>query len=739
MTSANHTEAPKLTLLRRYLRAAISAFLLIAVAILAISIWQARRRALFEMGQLTSIWAEATTDELLPPVANYELFVLQNPDFVIARNSGYPVDSSWQLPTNATIQASQAALGESYSVGDWLRGELFHVIEEEERTLVVRLPARAAVRDAVSSALMPLIGLAMLFGVGGAVIETGDRNRHKHVHRLIEESTTVTQGIIDTSLTLSQRSDLNELTLAFEQMRQALTQRIDESAELQRITQQVTNTLDIENGLKIILNGMETATDALGARAIIFNPDGGRPLQYSSMGAVRQGSLDRRLLLLIKNTGREIILRDPSQIRRRLELPDDRDVPVQSILAFPLYAQEQLHGILWLGYARPLASEPTGIDIIRAYVSQAATLVANVKFRLRSERQYRRLAAVLASVLDAVAVTDQTDHFVLINPAMAKAFDLDAEGVIGRKVHDIITDPTLLRTLTEPISEVNAREVTSGDQVYHSSVSNVTALDGSMGRVAVFHDITHLKQLDELKSKFVQNVTHDLRNPLTYIHSYAMLLPEIGALTAKQQEYVDNIVSGAQRMHNTIGTVLELIRIESDTASFYLEPINAAQLLDTISAEYNPAAQTQGNQIIVSASPNIIVMAERLSLQSAISNLVANALKYAPHTGDILLKVEEDARQVIFSVRDDGEGIDKADQLRIFEKYYRAAKPHTLKTEGSGLGLSIVRSVAQRHGGRAWLTSDVGRGSTFFLSIPKVVADTPNGHAPTISTIRITE
>lgn len=730
MTAIKQQAVPKLNLLRRYLRVAIPAFILIVVGVLAVNIWQARQRALFEMGQLTSLWAEATTDSLLPPIANYELFVLQNPDLVIARNSGYPSADSWQLPS-ATTQNSQAPLGASFSVGNWLTGELFHVVEEPSRTLVARLPARIAVRNAVVSALMPLIGLATLFGIGGGIIETADRNRHKHLRRLIEESTTVTQGIIDTSLTPSKQSDLNELTLAFEQMRQALTQRIDESAELQRTTQQVTNSLDIESGLGIILNTIESATEALGARAIIFNPDGGRPLQYGSTGAVRQGSLDRRLLLLIKNTGREIILRDPSQIRRRLELPDDRELPVEAILAFPLYAQEQLHGILWLGYSRPLATEPTGIDIIRAYVSQAATLVANVKFRVRSERQYRRLAAVLASVLDAVAVTDQTDHFVLINPAMARAFDLDAEGVIGRKVRDIIDDPALLRTLTAPISDVSGREVIRGERVYHSSVANVTALDGSMGRVAVFHDITQLKQLDELKSQFVQNVTHDLRNPLTYIHSYAMLLPEVGTLNEKQQEYVDYIVSGAQRMHNTIGTVLELIRIESATASFYLEPINAAQLLDAISAEFNPAAQTQGNHIIVSAKPNIIVMAERLSLQSALNNLVANALKYAPHTGDILLKVEEDPKQVIFSVRDDGEGIDKADQLRLFEKYYRAAKPHALQKEGSGLGLSIVRSVAERHGGRAWVESEVGHGSTFFLSIPKIVADTPNGQATT--------
>ncbi len=726
MSVTNQPVTPKLALLRHYLRVAMPAFILIAVVVLAVNIWQTRRRALLEMGQLTSIWAEATTDALLPPISNYQLFVLQPPDLVIARNSGgYPSADSWQLPSTANEQTNAAPLGTSYSVGNWLTGELFHIVQEEQQTLVARLPARSTVRDAVGASLMSLIGLAILFGVGGAVIETNDRSRHKHLHRLIEESNTITNGIIDTSLTPSRRSDLNELTLAFEQMRQALKQRIDESAELQRTTQQVTNTLDIEGGLKVILNGMETVTEARGARAIIFNPNGGRPLQYSSSGAVRQGGLDRRLLLLIKNTGREIILRDLSQIRKHLELPEDREISVNSILAFPLYAQEQLHGILWLGYARPLASEPTGMDIMRAYVSQAATLVANVKFRTRSERQYRRLAAVLASVLDAVAVTDQTHHFVLINPAMARAFELDAEGVIGRKVRDVIDDPALLRTLTEPINEVNGRELTSGGTVYNSSVANVTALDGSMGRVAVFHDITHLKQLDELKSKFVQNVTHDLRNPLTYIHSYAMLIPEIGALNEKQQEYIDHIVSGAQRMHNTIGTVLELIRIESDTQSFYLEPINVAQLLDGIAAEFNPAAQTQGNQIIVSTRPNIVVMAERLSLQSALSNLVANALKYAPHTGDIRLKAKEDTKQVIFSVRDDGQGIDKADQLRIFEKYYRGARPNALQKEGSGLGLSIVRSVAERHGGRAWVKSEVGRGSTFYLSIPKVVADVP--------------
>lgn len=241
-----------------------------------------------------------------------------------------------------------------------------------------------------------------------------------------------------------------------------------------------------------------------------------------------------------------------------------------------------------------------------------------------------------------------------------------------------------------------------------------------MGRIAILHDITRLKQIDEMKSEFVASVSHDLRNPLAYMHTYANMLPELGDLNDQQSLAANNIIHGIERMHTTIGELLDLNRIESEVDSLDLERIDVTEFLELLAAEHQPHATANGNHIVVETPSEPFYMeADKWSLRLALNNLIGNALTYAPNTGDILLRGEVTRAGVVLSVSDNGPGISKSDQVRIFEKFYRASEPRTPKAEGSGLGLAIVKSVAVRHGGRVSCTSDLGQGCTFSLTIPQ--------------------
>ncbi|MEW5989350.1 MAG: HAMP domain-containing sensor histidine kinase, partial [Chloroflexota bacterium] len=240
-----------------------------------------------------------------------------------------------------------------------------------------------------------------------------------------------------------------------------------------------------------------------------------------------------------------------------------------------------------------------------------------------------------------------------------------------------------------------------------------------MGRVAVLHDITHLKELDSLKSEFVSTVSHDLRDPLTVMRGYATMLPMVGSLNEKQQLSVEKILGGIDQMANLVNDLLDLGRIEAGI-ELALTPLRLDELLRAVAHTLTQPAQARGLSLRVETPADLpAVQADPALIRQAVTNLVNNAIKYAPNSGPLILKAVQEGQQVIISVQDNGPGIPRQEQMRLFEKFYRV-RPRTpgAAKAGTGLGLAIVKSIAERHGGRAWCQSQVGKGSIFYLSLP---------------------
>jgi signal transduction histidine kinase len=266
-------------------------------------------------------------------------------------------------------------------------------------------------------------------------------------------------------------------------------------------------------------------------------------------------------------------------------------------------------------------------------------------------------------------------------------------------------------------------------RVYYTNASTIIRNDGQvLGRVAVLHDITHFKELDELKSEFVSTVSHDLRSPLTYMRGYGNMLSMVGELNEKQREYVDKILSGITQMSNLVDDLLELARIEAGV-DMKQDDIQMAPLLTDIANEYWQHAHYNGLNIELDVSPNLpSIRGSEMFLRRAITNFVTNAIKYAPNSGLVTLKAEQVNGEVVVSVKDHGPGIPPQDLARVFERFVRLKQRGSEQVKGSGLGLAIVRSAVEKHGGRAWCQSQLGRGSTFGISLPIVPHDDQNNN-----------
>jgi signal transduction histidine kinase len=278
----------------------------------------------------------------------------------------------------------------------------------------------------------------------------------------------------------------------------------------------------------------------------------------------------------------------------------------------------------------------------------------------------------------------------------------------------------LVLALTQTDSTKRNLKIDGKDgRAYHANVSSIVSEAGKvMGQVAVLHDITQLKEIDSMKSEFVNNVSHDLRTPLTVVSGMATALAMSDDLSPEQKEYTDNIVLSVERIIGLVDNLLDLGRIEAGIDLLF-EEVDVAELLTELADEHWLFAHDSGVKVRVKVASDLpYVDADRTLLYQAVANLLSNGFKYAPGSGEVLLMADRKGENVVISLKDNGPGIAQKDQIHLFEKGYRVKRHGSAKVKGSGLGLAIVYSIAQRHKGRCWCESEPGKGSTFYISIP---------------------
>ena len=617
----------------------------------------------------------------------------------------------------------------------WLQGsdtrELVYAekVADPGWTVVTAVPYEIVMGQALQMGwpllLVLLLGTA-LFYTNVALL---GRDITQPINKIVAASKTMAAGGSWAATELEQREDeIGELNQAFIQMQRATRKQLNDLSLLLGTSHDVSTSIDLNQGIPAILRGALRGTGAAGARAVVLNPSGGNPLSFGEGPAAESmKALDRPIMTRLRHM-QELMLATPNQIRAALDLDREAEPPVPALVAIPLYSHDRFQGILWLGYRQAHSYDISERNLLVTLASQTAVLVENARLFATAEGGRRRLAAVLASTTDAVIVTDQTERILLINRAAERIFSLNASKVTGRPIAKVIEPVPLVKALTGEDEHTRNLEVPMPDgKTYYASASTIVSNEGQVfGRVAVLRDITHLKEIDEMKSDFVATVSHDLRSPLTYMRGYATMVPMVDELSPKQHEYLDKILVGIDQMSQLVDDLLDLGRIEAGV-DLAQERIEVKPLLDGIAEEYWQHAHLAGIKLQVDVPEDIsTVVGDGSLIRQALTNLLGNGIKYAPNSGPMWLRAEQKNGEVVLSVQDSGPGIPKQDQIRLFEKFYRVKQRGTEKVKGSGLGLAIVRSIAERHGGRAWCISQQGEGCTFAISLPL----SKNGYRP---------
>lgn len=234
---------------------------------------------------------------------------------------------------------------------------------------------------------------------------------------------------------------------------------------------------------------------------------------------------------------------------------------------------------------------------------------------------------------------------------------------------------------------------------------------------------SELKQMDEIKSRFVSVAAHEFRTPLAAILGYVEILLEPGydSITEDQSQFLQVVQRNARHLQTIVDDLLDVTRLETGNLDLIMRPVNALELVENVGEVLQPLISAKNQQLILDIEPGVTnILCDETRATQIITNLVANANQYTHEKGTITVKIEpsQDIGFIQFSVADDGIGIPQEEHSKLFDRFYRATNANDARPSGTGLGLYIVHSLVELHGGKIWVESTVGDGTTFYVTFP---------------------
>jgi two-component system, OmpR family, phosphate regulon sensor histidine kinase PhoR len=356
-------------------------------------------------------------------------------------------------------------------------------------------------------------------------------------------------------------------------------------------------------------------------------------------------------------------------------------------------------------------------DIVRSYLD------------LNTEK--KRLETIINCMACGVMVTNRDLEIVLHNPALFRMIGLLSNPGDPVRVAEIIQDASLVETLKKiqghevAEKEFVSQELHLGDKVLRAISAPTLGADRNVfwtvtGAVTVLEDITVFKELDKMKTDFVNMVAHELRSPLVSIRQIQSVLLEgmAGPLLEKQSDFVRRGIKKIDSLLDLINDLLNVARLEAGRLVQQLVRVDVSDLVNEVVGLFEQRAKEQGISLSCSCECSLPVFADPTNIEKVLNNLISNAINYSPGGGRVEVSACLRGEYVEIRVSDTGVGIPSEEIPKIFEKFYRVKHPKTRNVTGTGLGLSLVRGIVENYCGRIEVESVPDRGTTFRVYLP---------------------
>jgi two-component system phosphate regulon sensor histidine kinase PhoR len=367
--------------------------------------------------------------------------------------------------------------------------------------------------------------------------------------------------------------------------------------------------------------------------------------------------------------------------------------------------------------------EQNELDSVRRVILQLDEELIRLGSQIQQEA--RRLDAVLSGMDEGLIVVDADEKLLLANPAVCQMFDIEMPRDMGRPVWELIRHQSVERAISKAMTRDRPHQrivELRGKPSKHLAINATRLQDEESALVIVmFHDITDLHRLENVRREFVANVSHELKTPLASIQGFTESLLH-GAMEDSEynREFLQRILEQADRLNLLIQDMLALARVEAGEHPFDETAVDIQQVVNGCLAVQQSIAESRQIELL-SAPPQspLSVHADEEGVRQILNNLVDNAIKYSDSGGRVEVGWELREEMVQLWVSDQGVGIPAESLDRVFERFYRVDKARSRELGGTGLGLAIVKHLAQAFEGDVWLTSTLGEGTTVCVSLPQ--------------------
>jgi PAS domain S-box-containing protein len=383
-------------------------------------------------------------------------------------------------------------------------------------------------------------------------------------------------------------------------------------------------------------------------------------------------------------------------------------------------------GVLAVYAAQPRPWREEEVEAMLALAASASAALSNAELYQRVALEKERSFAILANIADGIVAVDREGEVVLWNAAAEKITGVAADDALGRTPVQV-----LQRTLDSESDTPQGDRlvpIMRGREEVLLSVTEAVMRDPAgvvAGRIFAFRDISTDRLVEQMKSDFVSTVSHELRTPLTSIYGFAETLLRRDVMFGEEERttFLGYIASESQRLTGIVDALLNVARLDTGDLQVNLAPTDVGNVVGQVVQNAQEAGANGHSFVVDLPSEPLAASADPDKLRQVFSILVDNAIRYSPAGGTVTVGAERKRDTVEVSVADEGIGIPQADQDQIFRKFYRGTDAESrVGAGGTGLGLFIARGLVTAMGGRIWVDSREGEGSTFAFELPLAAA-----------------
>jgi PAS domain S-box-containing protein len=488
-----------------------------------------------------------------------------------------------------------------------------------------------------------------------------------------------------------------------------LAAELDPAAILDEVAEQARSLLNAnasaiyvvdEDELTVSAVGGKAAPDLVGTRVPLSARPTGDIVQSRSLLAIADASGDPRL------TAEDPVLQTGHS----------------AYLGVPLTGMEEgIQGVLAVYGVRPRSWRTEEIEALAALAGNASAVLSNAELYQSVAVERERSIAILSNIADGIVAVDRDGKVVLWNHAAEQISGVPAAAALGRTPLEV-----LQRELaSDDEGRVGERLVSiqrGGEEVWLSLTEAIMRdpVGAVAGRIFAFRDVSAERIVEQMKSDFVSTVSHELRAPLTSIYGFAETLLRRDVLFGEHERetFLGYIASEAQQLTSIVDTLLSVARLEAGDLQVDLVPTDLRTVVSEVVTTMRQSAAVNGHNFVLELPEEpLSASADREKLGQILTNLLDNAVKFSPHGGTVTVEAHRRSGRVEVRVVDEGQGIPEGERERIFSKFYRADSS-IRSAGGAGLGLFIARGLVTAMGGRIWVDSVEGGGSSFAFELP---------------------